>query len=126
MKQTLKALRAAMIIGAKYGVSLSHVLGNETTPENMYLELRADGYVWSTALKRWLMNAKKLDQQPPETLKTMHVQVRLITEDAASANVAAGYITDALHDAGFKISREPRVTENRTGGGARAYFEVEL
>lgn len=127
MKHTIKAVRAAAIICLKYGVDILHVLNNERVPDNMYLELQADGYKWDTECKRWLVQENDGRRTPVaiEPAK-IAVHVRLMTSDNVAMSIAESLILQALTDAEIVVTREPRSAQNRDGNGMRCYFDVEV
>lgn len=127
MKHTMKAVRAAAIICIKYGVDILHVLDNERVPDNMYLELQADGYKWDTKCKRWLVQEND-GRRTPAAIEPdkIGVHIRLMTSDAVAMSIAESLILEALTDAEIVVTREPRSTPNRDGHGMRCYFDVEV
>jgi len=126
MRKTLKFLKACKVIAAKYNVAFTKVVEDETNADNVYTELRCDGYVWSSKSKCWIENAREV-VAPTAELKRLSVSIRIMSiEDDVAAAVALDYVRAALEDAGAQIYRVNDVKPNHSGDGARAYIEAGL
>lgn len=126
MKVTLKALRAAALIAKKYQQSIKQVLENETDADNMYLELRADGLIWSTSLQNFVQAGKP--ESVPDVRRApvdpVEVEIRL-RAPSHDIEAVSSLVQLALEQAGVKVVRASAVHPD-DGNTGRQYLRVEF
>ena len=117
IKQTAKYV-AALEMAKSVGVGKKH-----KTADQLYEQLEAAGYAWSSPLKKWYL--RPIAKPQNEMDKTL-VRVRVTAHEEVISQIV-DRVTIALEQEGFKVGETSKVypnTREPVDGGARVYLTV--